>query len=263
MSKDIAFVQDIVRRYEYDWYLLSLYAPRHARASLWALYAFNHEISKTRDVVSDTTLGLIRLQWWRDEIGKLYEGGGGGQSPILSTLAKAITSYDLPREDFEALVYAHEFDLEDVPPASREGLYNYADFTTTPLVKLSLKMIGEVEEEGRIREESQKNAVLSLMRNVPFMLKNRRCLLPGDSLTAKNLSPQKLYDFNQKEGIIEVIQGVFSPFDSYRKSNSSFLSRLSKLSSIYFIQLKKSGFDVFSPALQKKPPFLALRLLFA
>src|SRR5947208_3175404 len=65
---------DTVRRYDRDRFLLGLTVPAKRRAALWALFAFNHEIAKTREVVSEPTLGLIRLQWWRDALDQLYQG---------------------------------------------------------------------------------------------------------------------------------------------------------------------------------------------
>ena len=57
--KRLSTLQNLVQRHDPDRYLLSLFAPARHRAALWALYAFNHEIAKTREVVTETTMGLI------------------------------------------------------------------------------------------------------------------------------------------------------------------------------------------------------------
>src|SRR5579871_3364824 len=64
----MSYCEDTVRRYDRDRYRLALSQRPDRRPALFALFAFNHEIAKTREVVSDPTLGLIRLQWWRDAI---------------------------------------------------------------------------------------------------------------------------------------------------------------------------------------------------
>jgi len=61
-------VEAIVRDHDRDRYLSTFFAPDDRRPHLLALYAFNAEVVKVRDSVSEPTLGLIRLQWWRDTI---------------------------------------------------------------------------------------------------------------------------------------------------------------------------------------------------
>lgn len=252
-----------LKRADPDLYLLSLFAPAERREAIWALFLFKCEIAKTRGAVSDMTLGLIRLQWWRDEIGKIYSGGDGGQNPILSTLAPVIHERNLPREHFETLIYAHEFDLEDVSPANLEGLRHYADFTTTPMLLLAQQIAGDVVEEGATREIAINYGLLQIVRRVPELLVQRRCYLPQDALTALNLTPQKICDFNHKAEIIQILHLIQPIFTPYRKLNPVLLRKFSALTQIVLKQLKKNGFDVFEGEGAINPPFLALRLTLA
>ena len=61
MSK-LSYNGDQLRRYDYDQYLTALFASKGKREALFALYALNVEIAKTRDVVSDFMIGQIRLK---------------------------------------------------------------------------------------------------------------------------------------------------------------------------------------------------------
>lgn len=258
---DSGFLATDVRRADPDRYLLSLFAPRAVRPALWALYLLNHEISRTRASVTDTRLGLIRLQWWRDEIAKIYAGPGCGQIPILSTLAPVIRAQNIPQDWFDTLIYAHEFDLEDIAPLNMDGLLKYADFTTTPLTKISLKIIGEEDAEDVIQKISQNSAIVQIIRGVPLMLSHRQCLLPQDLLVRENLTPQKIIDFNHQKEIAEIAKDVVSCVAPYRKPNSQFLRKMQRMTNIYLKQLGKNNFDVFCAELRLPPPFLALRLL--
>lgn len=104
-------VEDIVRASDRDRWLSSLFAPDVKRPHLLALYAFNAEVLKVRDSVSEPHLGMIRLQWWRDTIDSLYAGTGAMGHPVAEALAGAIAEGGLPREALTDLVTAHEFDL--------------------------------------------------------------------------------------------------------------------------------------------------------
>ena len=58
----------LVRRHDPDRFLTALFAPPDKRDDLLALYAFNHELARAREVVSEPPLALIRLQWWREVV---------------------------------------------------------------------------------------------------------------------------------------------------------------------------------------------------
>lgn len=263
MVEPASFLAADLRKSDPDRFLLTLFAPRIVRPALQALFLFNTELVKTRASVSNTQLGLIRLQWWRDEIARIYAGGGGGQIPVLSTLAPLMHNGVLPNELFNALLYAREFDLEDVAPASWAGLMNYCDFTTTPLNHLALKIIGETAPAEEIQYISINYGLVETIRGVPLMLSQRRCLLPEDELRMKNTSPQKIMDFNHKSEILEILKEKFSLFLPYRNPESRFLKRMQGMMFIYLDRLAKNNFDVFLPAMQAQAPFLALRLTVA
>ena len=104
-------VEDIVRQRDRDRYLSTFFAPDDKRAHLLALYAFNAEILKVRDTVSEPSLGMIRLQWWRDTIEAIHAGNALPGHPVAEALAHAIAEGGLPKQALIDLVTAHEFDL--------------------------------------------------------------------------------------------------------------------------------------------------------
>ena len=59
---------ELVRRHDRDRYQTALFAPADRREALFALYAFNYEIARVRESVTQPMLGQIRLQWWREVI---------------------------------------------------------------------------------------------------------------------------------------------------------------------------------------------------
>ena len=123
MDQDFAYCRQFVLKEDKDRYLLSLFAPKEVRGALWALFAFNAEISKTRSVVTETSIGLMRLLWWREGVQELYNDQCR-DNPVLKALKIVIEEYKLPLKLFEDLTYAREFDLEGIAPANIEGLGN-------------------------------------------------------------------------------------------------------------------------------------------
>ncbi len=251
------FLSADLRRLDYDRYLLSLFVPEAKRDAVQALFLFDHEIARTRSMVTDTNLGLIRLQWWRDEIARLYAGGDGGEIPILSTMAPLIHQQALPQDLFDHLIYAHEFDLEDVQPETMAGLRHYADFTTTPINRLALKMMGESAEDVEIGMISLNFGLIRLIRDVPLCLKENHCLLPKDHFNFQRSLKEKDGNINELKGAIE---SVLSTIDSYRKPKNKFLAIQQRMTQIYLNKFNKLNFDLFDPRWSHPPAFFALRL---
>ena len=50
-----------MRRHDRDRYQTALFAPAARREALFALYAFNYEIARVRESVTQPMLGQIRL----------------------------------------------------------------------------------------------------------------------------------------------------------------------------------------------------------
>ncbi len=200
------YCEKFVREHDPDRYVISLTYPAKIRAVLWPLFAFNHEIAKTREVVSETQLGLIRLQWWRDGIGEVYDGKQVREHPVLLALETVIKEYDLPQECFNKLIYAREFDLEDVPPASIEGLINYADFTHTPLLRLVLKILGTDVDVNNIKKTAVFYSLIGLIRSLPVHLRQQRCYLPADRMEHHGVTQWNLFNGNGHDKVPEIIK---------------------------------------------------------
>ena len=255
-----AYLSEELRKADYERYLLGMFAPRRVRPYLWALFLLNHEIARTRYVVSETALGHIRLQWWRDEIAKLYAGGGGGQTPMLSTLAPLIHSGQMPIELFDELIYAREFDLEGVSLENLQGLRAYARLTTSPLNRLGLKILHISAADAEIDDISENFGVIQMLRRVPFSLSYGHDLLPANMKSQFLQTGKKEIDIKDKESVSAIVNRIVNAVSPMTTSIIPFLSLQSKMTSIYLRQLQKSGGNVFSDIIQRPAPFLALRL---
>src|ERR1700749_3029211 len=111
-------VAALVRRHDHDRYQTVLFAPAARREALFALYAFNCEIARVRESVTQPMLGQIRLQWWRENIAAAFDGGPIRHHPVAEALTGAIRELALTRAHFDRLIEARETDFGDQPPPS-------------------------------------------------------------------------------------------------------------------------------------------------
>jgi len=261
-DEKLGYCGELVRKYDSDRFLISLVMPPGKRGALWALFAFNHEIAKTREVVTETTLGLIRLQWWRDAIERIYEQGAALQNEILPDLAQAVNECDLPRSWFFTMTYGREFDLENVLPASLEGLEKYAEYTHTPLVLLALKVLGQIEKDEVVTAIAAAYTMTGLMRAVPFYAMQQRCMMPADLMGRYAVSERALYALKPEAGLREVVKAVAERSQALlaaAKPRGKFLRAMAAVAGLYLKQIKGMDYDVFNPRLAQAPAFFHLR----
>lgn len=180
-ASDAAFCAQDVRERDFERYALTLFvAPEHRRALL-ALYAFNAEVSRVRDMVSQPLPGEIRLQWWADALSGKEHGDVGG-NPVAAELLRAIETYDLPRDALGRLIEAHRFDLYDDPIPSLTHLEGYARQTDGAMLALGARMLGaDAAQVEPLANEA--GIALGLMRAINLLLlhaSRRQLYLPAD-----------------------------------------------------------------------------------
>lgn len=250
----------LIKDNEADKFLLSMLLPARIRDDVWAVLAFNHEISKTREVVSDSALGHIRLQWWRDAIKGIYETNTVLEHEVVKPLAHAIHTHDLPRDLFDALIYAREFDLEDVLPAHIDGLLHYADYTTTPLLRLVAHINGHNISADDIRPVAINFALSGLLRSIPFHAASQRCYLPENLLKKHAITREDITIEKNNSVICDIVEEITKARLPLKKQHDAFLKGCQALSHIYFAQIKSERHNIFSSRMQMPPPFKILRL---
>ncbi|MBI3773923.1 MAG: presqualene diphosphate synthase HpnD [Gammaproteobacteria bacterium] len=108
-----------------SFYYSFLYLPPEQRQAIMALYAFCREVDDIVDDCDDANVARIKLEWWRHEVGQLYQGQP--QHPVTQSLATAIKHFNLPQEYFLEIIDGMEMDLEQFSyPSFKElNLYCY------------------------------------------------------------------------------------------------------------------------------------------
>src|SRR5215831_15489085 len=169
-------VAALVQRHDHDRFQTVLFAPAARREALFALYAFNYEIARVRETVTQPMLGQIRLQWWRENIAAAFEGGPVRRHIVAEPLTAAIRGAALSREHFDRLIDARETDLEDDPPAALADLEGYAEATSARLIYLALEILGVHDDaaDEAARHVGIAYALAGLMRSMAFPLRAGR-----------------------------------------------------------------------------------------
>ena len=254
-----------------DRYMCALFAAPRQRGALFALLLFNAEIARVREVVSEPMLGQIRLQWWREAIDEIYQGGGR-RHEVADPLAEAIRTHGLTRSYFERLIDARETDLDDTPPDSMAALEHYAEESAAPLVSLALEIAGA--DAGALADVARHTgigwALTGLMRAVPHHAAEGRVMLPRDVLAATGLTAQAVRGGEARANIaraVEIVADVARQHSNDARVLRRTLPRAAKratlqavLSAAYLRRLAACGHDPNDPRATLGPLYRQLLL---
>lgn len=266
------FCIDSVRTNDPDRYLLAMLAPAPVREALFALYAFNVEIARTRELVSEAPLGEIRLQWWRDGMEALY-AGNELQHGIGDALAEAISKYGLSRTHFDRLIDARSGDLDDKAPQTIDALLSYAENTAAPLVALGLEVLGNrtIEALAAARDAGIAWSLIGLVRALPFHLRAHREYLPQELTQRYGVKASDLHDIKASDSLNQAIKEladlIVFHISSARKKRSAVGSSAVpvflqvRFAELHVKRLSKLGFDPFNAALIAPIPLVTWRLI--
>lgn len=86
-----SYCEALVRAEDKDRFLASLFAPATHRPYLFALYAFNLEISRVSVIAREPIAGAIRLQWWREALSG-ERPGEAAASPVAASINIALAA---------------------------------------------------------------------------------------------------------------------------------------------------------------------------
>jgi phytoene synthase len=180
MTPDLALDAE-VRRVDEDRWLASRFAPVEARARLIAIYALNHEIARTADVVTQAAIGDIRLQWWRDALAEVFEGRTVRAQPVLAVIAQVHRETPLPRAALGALIDARGRDLDAAPFATFAEIDAYLEGTAGNLMRAASAVCGAVLDEAVIGACARAWGYAGLLRAAAHWQAKGRSVLPLES----------------------------------------------------------------------------------
>lgn len=248
---------DYVRRHDRDRFLCALFAAPEKREDLFTLYAFNQEVSKTREMVTEIMLGHIRLQWWRDTLTEIAEGKVR-QHEVVEPLAELVEKGKLTTFDLEQVVAAREFDLEDRQPADQDELDRYIDQTSGKISVLAARLLGAEGEDADNAARLAGNAygLVGILRAMVFHGRAKRLYLPKDRMEHHEVALGDLFEFRKKEQVrnftSEIAELARTRIKDARKARKALPKKAHAaalpvvLADGYLKKLEKAGFDPFS-----------------
>jgi phytoene synthase len=220
-------VRAIAREGDPDRYLSALFAPADDRDALVALYAFNAELARIAEYVSEPGLGEIRLQWWRDALDRAAARESIGH-PVVDALGQIMLERGVSREDLSRLIDARQFDVSVKLMPDSATLDTYLAETAGVLFQLGAEISGgRAETKQPARAAGRAYGLTGLMRALPVHAAGGRIDIPADMLVRHGTSQAELAQGKTTGGLERVLAELRS---DARASLREALARLETLS---------------------------------
>ncbi|KAJ1658524.1 hypothetical protein IWQ61_002246 [Dispira simplex] len=265
ITQAIQYCQTLVRKQDYYGYLTSLFFPKSLRPAVWSIRALNLELAGIRDTVSDTTIGQMKMLFWKQALEDIKEKRSPPHHPVALVLADTIPRYELSTSWFTKLINARSNNLIHPVNYTLDDLEQYSEDTASTLLYLQLECLGirDVEVDHTASHLGKAIGITTLLRATPYNASKRLVYLPQDILAKHRISEEDLCRQRNSQGLSDAV------FEISTRAHDQILTAQGHLAELqpaaftallvavpYYHVLKileRCHFDVFSPQLQQTP----------
>lgn len=178
-----------------SFYYAFRFLPERQREAITALYAFCREVDDVVDECNDPGVARLKLQWWRDEIARVFEARP--QHPVGQALAAQIDDYNLPREYFQEIIDGMEMDLDRHRYESYKDLALYCYRVAGVVGLLSAEIFGYRNRQTLkyATELGTAFQLTNILRDVHEDARRGRIYLPREALARHGVNEQDILSF--------------------------------------------------------------------
>lgn len=175
-----------------SFYYSFLFLPAEQRQAITALYAFCREIDDVVDECHEAQIARTKLDWWRQEIERCFNGSG--QHPVSKALQLPIQKSSLSIEYFHEIIDGMEMDLDQDRYPSFSELALYCHRAAGVVGLLSAEIFGYQHRDTTRYAESLGMAfqLTNILRDVREDAQRGRIYLPLDELLEYQVNPYDL-----------------------------------------------------------------------
>ena len=214
------------RAHDPDRFYSALFAPAERREALFALIAFNYEVARLREIISEPLIGEMRLAWWQEVIDDIEAGRAPRSHPVAQALDAAYRGSPFSLEALRQLTEARSFDLHNDTMADLDALVGYARASGGNLARIMAEaLLPAANKDTALLAGAEAAgtswALTGIIRSLRIHVSRGQMFLPGRELGARGVSQSSVLAGTVSSGlqvvIMEVIDCARAELDKARK----------------------------------------------
>jgi phytoene synthase len=238
-------------------YASTVFVDAEQRRALLALYAFNVEISRVRDQVTQPLAGEIRLRWWTDMLAGEGHGGVEG-NPVASELKLAIDRFQLPVEPLMRLIDEHQFDLYNDPMPTLAALEGYVTETVSALFALAARVAAapSAEIEHLARHAGLAQGFTQVIAALPRDAARRQLFVPAQLLAKQGIGAEHIFAARQTPSVRAAVDQLIEEARRHLDTAFGLLNDIAPEARPIFLQLAMVRRDLAQMSRADRDPFV-------
>jgi 15-cis-phytoene synthase len=202
--------EELVRTFDRDRYIATLFAPDDLRPHLFALYAFGVEIARIPTLVSEPQIGEIRLQWWLDTLVAI-EAKQAVDHPVAQAFAVVVQQFGLPIEHLENFIEAWRNDLYADPFPSVFSLESFVAETDAAMMQFAAIILDRAVAAKASALVGPAGTAFGLARLLARPGLNPKFIPPGESVESLKVLARKRLQEARNEAMPAVLMPAVLP----------------------------------------------------
>jgi len=252
-----AFCANLVRGHDFARYASTLFVSPDERRALLALYAFNVEIVRVRDQITQPLPGEVRLKWWSEVLAGEGDGGVEG-NPVVSELLLAIRHFRLPTEPLTRLIFEHQFDLYNDPMPTLAALEGYVADTSSTLFALAARIAAaaSAEIDHAARHAGLAQGFAQVIAALPRDAARRQLFVPVQLLAKQDIGVEAIFAAKQTPPVRAALDQLIGEARLHLDTALSLLADIAPQARAMFLPLAVVRHDLGRMSRADSDPFV-------
>jgi squalene synthase HpnC len=176
-----------------NFHVVSFLLPKRLHQDFYNVYSYCRWADDLGDEIGDKRESLRLLQWWRQELDRMYEGDA--RHPVFVALSGTVQKYGIPKQPFADLVRAFIQDQTVARYADWAGVLDYCVYSANPVGRLVLYLCGYADaERQRLSDATCTGLQLAnFWQDVTVDQAKDRVYLPLDLLARYNYTVEEMF----------------------------------------------------------------------
>ena len=169
------------------------FCPRHLRQHFYNVYSYCRISDDLADEIGDRSKSLILLDWWEDELDRMYQGEP--RHPVFVSLEQTVREFHIPADPFRDLLAAFRSDQKVTRYPAMADVLHYCRYSANPVGRLVLYLCGYNDAERLALSDKTCTALqlANFWQDVARDLDKDRIYLPLDDMARFGVTEEQLF----------------------------------------------------------------------